>query len=234
FALVTAEAAGAQGVAEAAAGLLAEHGIFGVVGGFDAAEAAALAAWSAETGIPYINVGSSADELRNDLCQPTMFHVEPSPAMYHDALAGRYVRSSLRNWFFVRAADQEATAQWQRSLTGLRERHFGARSVGERTYEPGMDLADLAANIKRANADLVVLLLPAADQLTVLAGLEAAGVAVMVTGFPYPEAATRTFYAASRAAAPDLGSGHRISSWEATLDAYGARELNARYRATYG
>ena len=234
FALVTAEAAGAQGVAEAAASLLAEHGIFGVVGGFDAAEAKALAAWSAETGIPYINVGSSDDELRNDLCQPTMFHVEPSAAMYLDALAGWYVRSGLRNWYFVRAADEEATAQWQRSLTGLRERHFGARSVGERTYEPGMDLADLAANIKRANADLVVLLLPAADQLTVLAGLEAAGVAAMVTGFPYPEAATRTFYAASRAAAPDLGSGHRISSWEATLDAYGARELNARYRAAYG
>lgn len=234
FALVTAEAAGAAGVAEAASTLLAEHGIFGVVGGFDAAEATALATWSAETGIPFINVGSSDDELRNGLCEPTMFHVEPSAAMYLDALAGWYVRSGLRNWYFVRGADEESTAQWQRSLTGLRERHFGARSVGERTYESDMDLADLADRIKRANADLVVLLLPAVDQLTVLAGLEAAGVGAMVTGFPYPEAETRTFYAASRAAAPNLGTGHRISPWEATLDAYGARELNARYRSTYG
>jgi hypothetical protein len=56
----------------------------------------------------------------------------------------------------------------------------------------------------------------------------------MVTGFPYPEAQTRTFYRASRHAAPKLGAGHRISAWEATLDAYGARELNARYRMTYG
>lgn len=234
FALVTTEAAGAAGVAEAASSLLAEHGIFGVVGGFDAAEATALAAWSAKNGIPFINVGSSDDELRNALCEPTMFHVEPSAAMYLDALAGWYVRSGLRNWYFVRGADEESTAQWQRSLTGLRERHFGARSVGERTYESDTNLADLADRIKRANADFVVLLLPAVDQLTVLAGLEAAGVDAMVTGFPYPEAETRTFYAASRAAAPNLGTGHRISSWEATLDAYGARELNARYRSTYG
>ena len=234
FALVATEAAGAAAVTEAAANLLAEHSVFGVVGGFDAAEAAALAAWSAETGIPFINVGSSADELRNGLCQPTMFHVEPSAAMYLDALAGWYVRSGLRNWYFVHGSDEESTAQWQRSLRGLRERHFGARSVGERAYERGMDLADLADRIERANADLVVLLVPAVDQLAVLAGLEAGGVDAMVTGFPYPEAETRTFYAASRSVAPNLGTGHRISSWEATLDAYGARELNARYRATYG
>jgi len=144
------------------------------------------------------------------------------------------VRSGLRNWYFVRGPDEESTAQWQRSLKGLRERHFGARSVGDRVFETDTDLGDLVDRVTRSNADLVVLLLPAADQLTVLAGLEAGGVDAMVTGFPYPEAETRTFYAASRAAAPVLGSGHRISSWEATLDAYGARELNARYRATYG
>jgi ABC-type branched-subunit amino acid transport system substrate-binding protein len=234
FALVTAEAAGADGVSQAAADLLAEHGVFGVVGGFDAQEAMALASWSAETGIPFVNVGSSDDQLRNGQCQPTMFHVEPSAAMYLDAMAGWYVRSGLRNWYFVRGSDDESTAQWQRILAGLRERHFGARSVGDAVIEPGTDLAAVARNIDRAGADLVVMLLPAVDQLTVLAGLEVGGVDAMVTGFPYPEAETRTFYAASRAAAPVLGAGHRISSWEATLDAYGARELNARYRATYG
>jgi len=234
FALVTTEAAGADDVSQAATNLLAEDGVFGVVGGFDAAEATALAAWSAEAGVPFINVGSSDDALRNELCQATMFHLEPSAAMYLDAMAGWYVRSGLRNWYFVRGADEESHAQWQRILGGLGERHFGARSVGDRLFEQGAELPDLASHIRRAGADLVVLLLPAADQLTVLAGLEAAGTDAMVTGFPYPEAETRTFYAASRAAAPKLGSGHRISSWEATLDAYGARELNARYRATYG
>lgn len=237
FAVATAEASGPDAVAAAATALVSDSGAFGIVGGFDAAEAAALATWSAETGVPYLNVGSSADELRNEQCQATMFHVEPSAAMYLDSMAGWYVRSGLRNWYFVRDSAPESSAQLQRIERTLRERHFGARSVGESTVdlvEGAGDLEGLAQRIERAGADLVVLLLPAADQLTVLTALEAAGLELMVTGFPYPEAETRTFYAASREAAPTLGTGHRISSWEATLDAYGARELNARYRATYG
>ncbi len=233
FALATAAAEGPSEVRAAAQALLDEDGVFGIVGGFNAADAAALAAWSAETGVPFMNVGSSADTLRNGLCQATMFHIEPSAAMYLDAMAGWYVRSGQRNWFFVRGDDDESSAQLKRVIKGINDRHFGARSVGDTVFEQGADLGDLAKRISRAGADLVVLLMPAQDQLTVLAGLEAGGVKAMVTGFPYPEAETRTFYAASRAAAPTLGTGHRISSWEATLDAYGARELNARYRATY-
>ena len=236
FAVVTAEASGADAVTAAARTLVEEDGAFGVVGGFDAAEAAALANWSAASGVPYMNVGSSADALRNEQCQPTMFHVEPSAAMYLDAMAGWYVRSGLRNWYFVRDDAEESGAQLARIQQGLRERHFGAQSVGESVVDvagaAGLDT--LAQDIARFRADLVVLLLPAAEQLSVLTTLEEAGLDLMVTGFPYPEAETRTFYAASREAAPTLGTGHRISSWEATLDAYGARELNARYRQTYG
>lgn len=237
FAVVTAEASGADAVTAAARTLVEEAGAFGVVGGFDAAEAAALATWSAASGVPYMNVGSSADVLRNEQCQPTMFHVEPSAAMYLDAMAGWYVRSGLRNWYFVRDDTEESGAQLARIQQGLRERHFGAQSVGERVVDVAGDAAgldSLAQDVTRSRADLVVLLLPAAAQLTVLTALEEAGLDLMVTGFPYPEAETRTFYAASREAAPNLGTGHRISSWEATLDAYGARELNARYRQTYG
>src|SRR5690606_16648493 len=78
FAVVTAEASGPDAVAAAAATLVAEHGVFGVVGGFDAAESAALAEWSAVSGVPFMNVGSSADVLRNEQCQATVFHIEPS------------------------------------------------------------------------------------------------------------------------------------------------------------
>ncbi|HZJ10481.1 MAG TPA: ABC transporter substrate-binding protein, partial [Trueperaceae bacterium] len=233
FAVPTVEASGAEAVVAAARELVAEHGAFGVVGGFSAAEAAALATWSSESGVPYLNVGASADSLRNDLCQATMFHVEPSAAMYLDAMAGWYVRSGLRQWYFVRGVDEESSAQLQRINRGLRERHFGVRSVGESAIEVGGDTSEAVSRIERSRADLVVLLLPAHEQLRVLSVLESAGLDVMVTGFPYPEAQTRTFYAASREAAPTLGTGHRVSAWEATLDAYGARELNARYRAAF-
>jgi ABC transporter substrate binding protein (PQQ-dependent alcohol dehydrogenase system) len=55
-----------------------------------------------------------------------------------------------------------------------------------------------------------------------------------VTGFPEAAAQTREFYLASRAVAPVAGSGYRAALWEATLDAYGARELNSRFAGRWG
>jgi len=233
FTAPVAEADGADAVV-AAAQALVDGGAFAVVGGFSAEEAAALADWSARAGVPFVNVGASADALRNEQCRPLAFHVEPSAAMYLDAMAGWYVRSGQRNWFFVTAPGAESAAQLARVRRTLADRHFGAREVGAVEAGAGADWADVASRVVRAKADLVVLLMPAAEQLDALAGLEAGGVEAMVTGFPYPEAQTRAFYAASRDAAPRLGTGHRVASWEATIDAYGARELNARYRMTYG
>ncbi len=232
FQVLTQEASGPQAVI-AAAEELRGSGAYGVVGGFDLEEAAALARWSADTGVPFVNVGSSADRLRGASCEPTMFHVEPSAAMYLDGMAGWYVRSGLRDWYFVHGSDEESRAQLERARRTLEERHFGARVAGATQVAASEEIAAAAEAALRSRADLVVLLLPAAQQLEALRALEERGVQAMVTGFPYPEAQTRTFYRASRQAAPTLGTGHRISAWEATLDAYGARELNARFRMTY-
>jgi hypothetical protein len=59
--------------------------------------------------------------------------------------------------------------------------------------------------------------------------LDKAGVTAETTGFPFPEAQTRAFFAASAKAAPRLGVGHRATAWEPSLDAYGAREFNSRF-----
>ncbi len=234
FSAETAVADGPEGVVAAAQALLDEHGVYGVVGGFDLAEAEALAEWSAEVGVPFINVGASADVLRNEQCRPTLFNVEPSAAMYLDAMAGWYVRSGLRDWYFLLAGDDESAAQLGRIERTLNERHFAANVAGSTVVGPTTDWDDIAARISRSRADFVILFMGAEDQLAAVHELDARGVSAMVTGYPYQAAQTRDFYRAWRAAAPTLGAGHRISAWEATLDAYGARELNARYRMTYG
>lgn len=225
---------GPEAVVVAAQHLRDDENVIGIVGGFTAEEARALSEWSVGAGVPFINVGSSADALRGELCQALTFHVEPSAAMYLDAMAGWYVRSGLRNWYFLTGDDAESAAQHARVLRTLSERHFGAREAGSEVIGSDSDWAAVAESVKRVKPDLIVLLLPATAQLTALAALEAAGVQAMVTGFPYPNSQTRAFYADSRAAAPTLGVGHRVASWEATIDAYGARELNSRYRMTYG
>ena len=233
FSVLTEVASGADVVA--AADRLVGGGAFAIIGGFNTHEASALGAWAKARTVPFINVGASADSLRNELCSAATFHMEPSAAMYLDAFVGWYVRSGFRQWYFVREDTDEGRSQYERILWSMQERHFGAREVGRTVIKPGSSGgAELAATIRRSGADMVMLLLNASDQLRILGELDAAGIAVAATGFPYPEAQTRAFFAASAKAAPTLGVGHRATAWEPTIDAYGAREYNARYFLRWG
>ena len=227
-------ATGPSAVVEAAEATLAEHAdVVAIVGGFGGTEeTVALSAWAADRGVPFLNVGAEADVLRNDACQSTTFHVVPSAAMYVDALAGWYVRSGYRRWFLVHGADDEGRALEERVTWSLRERHFGARVVGRDTSDASP--TSVARGIRRSNADLVVLLVDAEAQLEWLEALEGEDVDVIVAGIPTHRTQTRTFLFASRDVAPTLGTDHRAQAFEATLDAYGAREINARYLARFG
>lgn len=234
FAVVQHEAQG-QDVIAAAEELVDTDEVFALAGGFDDEEARLLSEWAGERGVPFINLLSSDDALRNEMCNASTFHMSPSAAMYLDALAGWYVRAGFRNWFTIVGDTDQAQAQHERLLWGLGERHFGAREAGTATMASGGALdADTIAAIESAGADFVVLLVPPQDQLSALAALEDAGLDLMVTGFPDPAAQTREFFVQSSEAAPNLGSGMRATAWEPTIDAYGARELNARYMQRWG
>jgi len=234
FSVVTAEASGPD-VVSAAESLVTDDGVYAVAGAFDTEEGRLLSAWAAEKGVPFVNLLAPDDRLRNELCAATSFHIAPSAAMYLDSLAGWYVRAGLRNWFVVQADNEESADQYARLNRSLTERHFGAREVGHAVVATAAPLdQSVIDDISGSGADLVVLLTPAADQLTALTAMETAGLDLMVTGFPYPEAQTRAFFEQSRQAAPKLGAGMRALAWEPTIDAYGARELNARYTDRWG
>ena len=219
----------------AAADKLVAQGAFAVIGGFTYAETRALSIWSKARNVPFINLAASADLLRNEQCVSTMFHMSPSAAMYIDAMVGWYVRSNFRQWYIVYEDDAEGRAQYERLRWSMRERHFGAREVGATRLPVGQaGGAALATTVRRSGADSVFLLMSAEAQLKVLAELDVGGVTVQTTGFPHPEAQMREFYEASAKAAPRLGIGHRAAAWEGTIDAYGAREWNARYLLLFG
>lgn len=229
FAVITAEADGAD-VLAAADRLVREEQVFALAGGFGGEEAKLLSAWAAQKGVPFVNLLDSDDQLRNQACAATSFHVAPSAAMYLDALAGWYVRAGFRNWFIVQADTEESASHYERLQRALGERHFGARAVGHAIIDDDAVIPeDVLTQIKNSRADVIVLLVDAEDQLIDLTALETSGIELMVTGYPYAEAQTRDFFARSRQLAPSLGTGMRATVWEPTLDAYGARELNARY-----
>jgi ABC transporter substrate binding protein (PQQ-dependent alcohol dehydrogenase system) len=234
FEVLIEQASGGDAVVVAAERLVDESGAFAIAGGFSDEEALALGAWAQERNVPFLNVAAQSDALRNELCFATTYHVEPSAAMYLDALAGWYVRSGFRRWHVVVDDGEASAALRERMLWSLRERHFGAREEGRSEIVEGAATDGLPDAIRRSNADLIVLLVGPDEQLRITADLEQAGVTVPVAGFPHPETQTRTFYDRSRTGAPVLGSDHRAASWEATLDAYGAREINARFLAEFG
>jgi ABC-type branched-subunit amino acid transport system substrate-binding protein len=229
FAVITGHAPEGQ-AANVAERILTEDGVFGIAGGFDEAEARALGEWAEERGIPFLNVGASADSLRNEECFATSFHVAPSAAMYLDSIAGWFIRAGFRQWYFIRDDTAEFAAQQERAVWSLRERHFGARQAGVTVLDDGRGLSDAdLADLGGSGADLVVLLLDADRQIEVMRDLDAAGVTTMITGFPTDEAQTQAFFREIRETLPGGEPSFRATAWEPTLDAYGAREFNARF-----
>jgi ABC-type branched-subunit amino acid transport system substrate-binding protein len=223
-----------QAALQTAEELVTDEGVFALIGGFGEGQALALRNLAEEHQILFFNIGSPNDTLRNEACSRYTFHVEPSAAMYLDALAGWYIRSGFRNWFFVHEDSVEGETLYRRAISSLRERHFGAREVGRSVVAPNaLEFNETIEAVRRARPGVVLLLLDPADQLTFLEQYEAAGLEAAVTGFPHPAAQTRTFFDASRTVALTAGAGHRATSWEATLDRYGARELNSRFLARW-
>lgn len=234
FEVLLATAADAEAAAQAAERLVTEEGVFALVGGFDEAQALALSEVAERHEVPFLNIGSPSDVLRNEACNRYTFHVQPSAAMYLDALAGWFVRAGFREWFFVYEDTATGEALYDRAEWTLRERHFGAREVGSVALPEGAGVDEALDAIRRAEPEVVLLLLEPQTQLAFLGAFEEAGFTAAVTGFPYPATQTRTFFAASLDAASEAGSGHRATAWEATLDAYGARELNVRFAERWG
>lgn len=229
--VVIEEAASAE-EAIAAAERIADHevALAGIAGGFDLETAHALSQWAEEQQVPFLNLAAPSDSLRGEHCAAFTFHVGPSAAMYIDALGGWYIRANFRDWYVVTGADKESAAQLERTRWMLANRHFGAEISGTIVMEEAEAAAQAAA---ASGADVVLMLLPTEQQLEFLAAYETAGAPAPVTGFPWPEAQTRAFYLAAAEAAPSVGAGHRATAWSATLDLYGARELNARYLARF-
>lgn len=228
------EAADAEEARAEAQRLVTEEGVYGFMGGFGEARAQALAEVAAEHGVPFLNIGTSLGALRHEACRPTSFHVVPSDAMYLDATIGFFVRSEFRRWSFVTPDTERGRALEERARWSMNNRHFGARVAGALSVRPeDPDWDTVLEDLESHDSDIVLMLVEPAQQLALLEAAEQSEVDAQFTGFPYPPSQTREFYDAARDRAPNRGSGYWTNAWEATLDSYGARELNARYRQRF-
>lgn len=224
----------AAAAAEAAERLVAEENVYALIGGIGEGFAMALSEAAEQHNVLFFNIGTPDDSMRREVNNPNTFHIEASSAMYLDALTGWFVRAPHRRWFVVYENSTEGQALYRRLQTSLTERHFGAREVGRAAVAEGQsDYRSVMNSIRRANPDVVVMLLNAVDQLEFLEQYAAAGINVRITGFPAPETQTRTFFRMLAERAGGADAGYRALLWEPGLESYGARELNARYMSRW-
>lgn len=224
-----------ESAVRAAERMLSTEELIGFAGGYGDDTALALSQVAGSRQVPFLNIGSASDALRGALCDRYTFHVEASAAMYLDALTAWYVRSAFRRWFYVYPDSDAGRALYDRARRSLTERHFGAEEVGSVAVPAdSLDFTDAINEARANNPDVILLLTDAVSQLAFLGEYDSAGGEAEVTGFPDPTTQTRTFLAASRNGAPVSGTGFRASLWEAKIDAYGAREINQRFRERWG
>lgn len=155
--------------------------------------------------------------------------------MYLQAMAAQYQRAGYRRYFFVVADSAEQRAHYQGMRSALAARGFGAQEAGHAVTPPfSPTYADSFSQIHKAQPDVVILMLDATAQRDFLQqyqSSEARG--IPVTGYPSAVAQTRGFYYAALKSSAPVG-GARAALWDATLDADGADQLNARYLARWG
>ncbi|MEJ2667613.1 MAG: ABC transporter substrate-binding protein [Deinococcales bacterium] len=229
FTVVTKTAADSTAAVTAAKQLIAQ-GAVTLVAGLEDAETEAVARVADKAKVPLLNVLAETDNLRNQACSPYLFDIAPSAAMYLDALEGWFVGQGLRKWEFVVSNDKVGTSMLARARATLTGKHFAARVAGVVRVKPGapVDSATLQA-IKKDAPDVVVLLLSANDQLTFVKAYAASGMKALITGFPYPDAQTRTFFKAWHETSGSAEAGYRSEAWDAKLPSFGAVQLNSRF-----
>lgn len=233
--VLVASAPDADAAARAAERLVALDGAKALCGGFGTDAALALSGIAAAHGIPFLNIGSPSDELRDERCGETTFHVEASAAMYLDALTESLARAGYRRWFVVTESGPRADRRVERFRRALHRPRLHAEEVGLSSIPPdGAGYAEALERIRTTEPDVVLMLFGWLDQLDFLGHYEASGLTPTVTGFPEPVAQTRSFYDASQDIAPRSGTGYRAALWEATARAHGAGELNDRFLARWG
>ncbi len=233
--VLPASAPTADAAKRAAERLIVTEKVFALVGGVGTGQAEVLAEVAEERKVLFFNVGSPSPALRGANCGRYTFHIEASAAMYLDALADWFVRSSFRRWYFVYPKTPEGQALYARMIKALTMRHWGASEAGKSAVtvvQP--DFSKELEDIRKSKADVVMLLLGAEDQSNFFGQYELSGLNAQVTAFPDPVSQTRDYYSAMRVFAPHTGAGYRATLWEPTLDVYGARKLNSRFAERWG
>lgn len=231
--ILTASSPNADTAFRAGQRLVETEKVCALVGGLGEGQAQSLSQVARQHRIPFFNIGSPSEILR-EACNPYTFHVEASGAMYIDALVTWFAHLGHKRWYCVHLASNEGEALHRSARIAIDQHPADLKLVGSASVVPEQPVYfnELEA-IRQANADVILLLLEAKDQIAFLAQQQEVQLNVAIAPFPDPVTQTRDYLSAVRYRA-QADSAHRVQVWETTLENHGAATLNDRFTSRWG
>lgn len=211
--------------------LVEAQGVKALIGGVGDGQAEVLAEIAARTGVIFMNIGGTADSLRQ-ITAPTVFHIEASDAMYLDAMAQLAVADGQMTWAVV--ADSSPQGKEVSARLQIAADKVGATIAGMvETYEANPYYGNEVAALREISADVVFVLLDVYDQTAFLITCEEEGEARPFLTMPHPLTQTRDYIASARRHAAQANPRRRVALWDTTISDHGARNFNTGIRARY-
>ena len=184
--------------------------------------------------IPLFNVGTQADAYRNNSCSRHVFHVEASDAMYLDAMIAWSASQGHRRWFVVHEDNPRGFDMRTRVLKSIEKFGQGGEAVGGAAtqIEQPIYLTEID-QARRAEADSMLVLLSAVDQIAFFGQLETSRFEVAALPFPDPVTQTRDYVLAIRQIMVGYTPVDKFQLWDPTIETNGGGAFNEAYAGRF-
>jgi len=170
-------------------------------------------------GLLLFNVGAADDQLRREDCRPDVIHVAPSRSMLADGLAQYLVWKRWRRWLLV-VGSHDPDKLYADALRRAAGR-FGAKIVQERVFQDTGGARRTDSGLVQIQSQIPLFTQSAPDYDVLVAADESQ---VFASYLPYRTHDPR----------PVAGSAGLVpTSWHASLDQWGAIQLQDRFRRLF-
>jgi ABC transporter substrate binding protein (PQQ-dependent alcohol dehydrogenase system) len=170
-------------------------------------------------GLLLFNVGAADDQLRQEDCRPDLIHVAPSRSMLADGLAQYLVWKRWRRWLLV-VGSHDPDKLYADALRRAAGR-FGAKIVQERVFQDTGGARRTDSGLVQIQSQIPPFTQSAPDYEVLIAADESQ---VFASYLPYRTHDPR----------PVAGSAGLVpTSWHASLDQWGAIQLQDRFRRLF-
>jgi ABC transporter substrate binding protein (PQQ-dependent alcohol dehydrogenase system) len=170
-------------------------------------------------GLLLFNVGAADDQLRQEDCRPDVIHVAPSRSMLADGLAQYLVWKRWRRWLLV-VGSHDPDKLYADALRRAAGR-FGAKIVQERVFQDTGGARRTDSGLVQIQSQIPLFTQSAPDYDVLVAADESQ---VFASYLPYRTHDPR----------PVAGSAGLVpTSWHASLDQWGAIQLQDRFRRLF-